>query len=887
MATVPAQESAREVPGRRRGSAYRAVILCSLFFFALATIAAVIFYLVTTGTLNRMLTARLDAQGQAFQAVIERRGEDLALLAKDMGVWEELFNYASRPDPSWAAANLEPVSGNNSGDISISGLVVFSRSGEPIFRGGAFRTWPDSVVMEAGRYFAHALDGDASPAVQFVPPVERRLYWLAASRIVHGYDVARQGESAGYIVLAYAMDERELTYAERVSGVRNVRLDVPAQASATATAPARLSLSLPNALRLTSTGTLRPVLHGSFSLQSYLGQPGASLHYDADVPLLSAQIDSWQTGTIVSIGTILLAVFGVLLSTYGLVVRPFEDLSRAVKQFASGGPWQPPAGRHREFQALSGAFTQAIERQLAAEQGERERAAEAAQRAEQLRLLLDSLPALVFFKDGEGRYITVNQGMARFHDLPVDEIIGKSDFDLFPPDVAAEMRAQDRQVLATGERIDGELRLAQRGKEYVFQFVKVPMRDGDGAASGLIGFAFDVSEHRRLEQALRQSQKMEILGQLAGGVAHDFNNVLTAIMAGVEMATAEAPEGSALADDLLEVSQAAERAAQITRQLLFLSRSQSAEKKALDINEVITSLNKMLTRLLGEDISIELDLAIPAPLVLADRTQMEQVLLNLALNARDAMSGGGVLRISTSVHPCCDIGPGRALAPAVKSSGLTPPSGERCLLLTVSDTGFGIPPEVQDHIFEPFFTTKRERGTGLGLSVVHSIVRDHGGAIWFESRPGGGTEFHVALPLAGDAGEATVALPAAKPVPRQARVLLVEDDQAVRALTQRALQRQGYQILVAASASEASGLWQELAQPPDLLLTDVILPDGSGLELARVLESRCPGLRVLFISGYSAASLAERGLPVEGGRLLAKPFTAAALCQAIQETLGA
>jgi signal transduction histidine kinase/CheY-like chemotaxis protein len=443
--------------------------------------------------------------------------------------------------------------------------------------------------------------------------------------------------------------------------------------------------------------------------------------------------------------------------------------------------------------------------------------------------------------------------------------------------------------MASNQAIETERQIAFKNRRVtIMQTLKVPLRAPTGEVIGLIGLAFDIGEKRKLEEALRQSQKLEAVGQLAGGVAHDFNNILTSIMAGVDLALPQVPAGSPLAAELQDIQRAAERAAQITRQLLFLSRSKSAEKRSLNANDIAVAISKMLRRLLGEDITLELKLSDRPPTILADPTQVEQVLLNLALNARDAMPTGGTLSIRTEIAAdAASAAVGSAVGAHSSAPSSTVPTGNLPhLLLTVSDTGTGIAPEIQDRILDLFFTTKKDRGSGLGLSVVQGIVKEHQGQLWYETEVGKGTSFHVALPLVSGTSAAERGHgPKSALLSGDETVLVVEDDEAVRVLTERVLSMQGYRVVAAGSGAEALQVAETMSPPPALLLSDVVMPGMNGFDLAHSLVERLPSLKVLLVSGYPDKAIGARAVSPNGYRILAKPYTPAALTQAIREML--
>ncbi|MBI3201992.1 MAG: GAF domain-containing protein [Myxococcales bacterium] len=379
-----------------------------------------------------------------------------------------------------------------------------------------------------------------------------------------------------------------------------------------------------------------------------------------------------------------------------------------------------------------------------------------------------------------------------------------------------------------------------------------------------------------LEDEFRQAQKLEGIGRLAGGVAHDFNNLLTAILSGVEFLETEGGDAASRASDLADIRAAAERARDLTRQLLAFARRQVLEPRVLDINQVVSGAERLLRRLLPENVTLD---ARPDPnawQLSADPSQLEQVLVNLALNARDAMPGGGSLRFETH-NVTVDV------ADAERHVGVDP--GDY-VVLSVVDSGEGMSKEVLSHLFEPFFTTKSVgKGTGLGLAMVHGVVHQSGGHIRVESEPGEGTAFHVYLPRAMGAVEP------ARPEPRSSRrgrenVLLVEDDQAVRLVTARALGLAGYRVTQAGSPAEALALL-EGAPELDLLIADLVMPGGSGVQVAEAFLVRYPRLRVLYVSGHAGQVLDGLIGTGKAPEFLPKPYTPTVLLEKVRAVLDA
>ena len=405
---------------------------------------------------------------------------------------------------------------------------------------------------------------------------------------------------------------------------------------------------------------------------------------------------------------------------------------------------------------------------------------------------------------------------------------------------------------------DGELRHFGTGELIPTRVSSFLLRDHEGTALGYATVQHDVRETRRLETELRQAQKMEALGRLAGGVAHDFNNLLTVILSYAALLARELPADSRLGRDVEQISRAGDRAAELTRQLLAFSRRQVLEPKALDLGEALRSMEAMMRRLVGEDIDLHLELGADVPPVMVDAGQVEQVVMNLVVNARDAMASGGSLTLATS-----RIEPGLAL-------------------LSVSDTGAGIDELTKAQMFEPFFTTKdRGKGTGLGLSTVMGIVEQSGGHVAVESAPGKGTTFRVLLPAATMA-----ALPTPARTVTQGRgtgrILLVEDEEGVRSLVREVLRTAGYEVVDAPDGEAALAV---VAGHIDLLLTDVIMPRMSGRQLAAKFLARQPNAQVLYMSGYPDDKLGAHGVLDPDVELIQKPLTPDSLLRRVRELL--
>jgi two-component system cell cycle sensor histidine kinase/response regulator CckA len=399
--------------------------------------------------------------------------------------------------------------------------------------------------------------------------------------------------------------------------------------------------------------------------------------------------------------------------------------------------------------------------------------------------------------------------------------------------------------------------------------------DEEGEPVRGVGISQDVTERRTLEAQFLQAQKMEAIGRLAGGVAHDFNNLLTVILGFCELLLADGDSGDPRQADIGEIHKAGTRAAGLTRQLLAFSRKEIIEPTRLDLNIVLVDMQVMLGRLIGEDVKVLLDLRPELAGVLADRGQIEQIVLNLAVNAKDAMPQGGVLTIETDNVNLDD---------RYATTHLGVKAGPH-VALTMSDTGTGMSPEVQARLFEPFFTTKGEgKGTGLGLATVHGIVARSGGHVSVYSQVGKGTSFKVLFPRSDATTKVVDAPTSPARLTGAVTVLVVEDAEGLRALAAKMLQRQGYTVLVAASAEEALRLFDENPSI-DVLLTDVVMPGASGPQLTMELTKRRSTLKVVYMSGYTDEAIVHHGVLEPGITFLHKPFTAEALGRKIREAL--
>ena len=559
----------------------------------------------------------------------------------------------------------------------------------------------------------------------------------------------------------------------------------------------------------------------------------------------------------------------------------------------------------------------------------------AARDARTLNTFLDSIiehiPAMVFVKNAETlRYERFNRAGEELTGLSREDMLGKDDHALFPPDEALFFQQKDREVLAGRRLVDiPEEPLTTPDGVRWLHTKKIPILAPSGEPRYLLGISEDITDRktaderrieahrqlerrvderttelqrlnddlreqiavreraeealRRSEEELRQSQKMEAIGRLAGGIAHDFNNLLSIILSySAMMMDALSPEDP-LRADAEQIAIAGQRARDLTRQLLAFSRRQMMRPEVLDLAEIVRGVEPMLRRVLGEDVELTISLAQPTPLVKADPGQLQQIIMNLVVNARDAMPEGGQLWIETA-----DVTLDEERVRGQMAAGARP--GPH-VCLTVSDTGVGLDEETRARIFEPFFTTKpRGKGTGLGLSTVLGIVQQSGGHVTVESTPDEGAAFRVFLPHTSEARSAPA--PAREPRPPTARrgsetVLLVEDEGQLRVLARDIMRGAGYQVLDAPNAAEAIKLSQRHAGPIHLLVTDVVMPHIGGRELARRLAAERPRMRVLYMSGYTDDAIVQHGTVDPSIAFLPKPLTPDTLLGKVRETLDA
>ena len=520
-----------------------------------------------------------------------------------------------------------------------------------------------------------------------------------------------------------------------------------------------------------------------------------------------------------------------------------------------------------------GRYNQSLKREVGA------RAAALTASEQRYRALFENAHDAIALLTPEGVVREMNQKWADIIGVSREELSGRHVRDFAAPGEESKNSRTYRQMVASDQALSGALKIASADGSILFMEFSHATFDVAGERL-VLAIGRDVTEKRQLEDQLRQAQKLEVIGQLAGGVAHDFNNILTAILGFCDLLLMDLGSDHAACADVLEIKTAGERAAGLTRQLLAFSRKQILQTNVLDINKVVKSMETMLRRLTPANIDLVVSLQDAIAAIEVDPSQLEQIVVNLVVNASDAMPRGGKLTIETSNVRLDETYRGRHL-PVIPGD---------YVMLAVSDTGVGMDEATSQRVFEPFFTTKEVgKGTGLGLATVYGIVKQSGGDIWVYSEPGHGSAFKIYLPVVtAPVSTAVKAAPVFDAIHTGSQViLLVEDDEAVRRLARLILERAGYRIVEAGSPKEALKAAKLFGRQIDLLLSDLIMPESDGPPLFEQLVKVHPSLRVLYMSGYADEAVVRHGVILAGTPFLQKPFTPLALSGKVHEVLHA
>jgi two-component system, cell cycle sensor histidine kinase and response regulator CckA len=495
-----------------------------------------------------------------------------------------------------------------------------------------------------------------------------------------------------------------------------------------------------------------------------------------------------------------------------------------------------------------------------------------------LQSIIDNAAAVIYLKDSQGNYILINKQYETLFHTNNEQIKGKNDYDIFPENVAAVLRNNDRKVIEANRAMEFEEVIHHDGDPHTYISVKFPICDASGVLTSVCSICTDITERKKLEARFQQAQKMEAIGTLTGGIAHDFNNLLAVIIGNTELLEEQIQKGHYKADHLVEIKSAGQRAANLVHQLLAFSRRQVIKPKLINFNDILKDLEKMLGRIIGEDILLKIFPATGLWPVNIDPGQVDQVIMNIAVNARDAMPSGGNLNIETK-----NI---ELKAGHFRDHDVENPPGPY-VMLTISDTGIGMDAETRKRAFEPFFTTKETgKGTGLGLSTVYGIVKQNGGYIWAYSEPGYGTTIKIYLPKGKeDTAEFQRTEPVEGSLEGSETILVVEDDPSLRRLSRKIFEKYGYKVLEAKNGAEALRIAREYEGAIQLVLTDVIMPEMNGAELVKHLMRIQPDLKYIYMSGYPENTLSNSGLSNSNFDLIEKPFSTDTLVGKVRKVL--
>ena len=847
----------------------------TLFIVALTVVALIVILSGASQIILMQGFVRLEQQAvqkdvSRVLAAVANEEADLSSRAADWAGWDDTYRFVTDRNAAFEEANLADETFVN---LDLSLMLFFDASGRLVF-GKAF-----DLIGQAATPLPPGLEDylasmpgllhhvDASSSVAGVALLPGGPVVLASRPIVTS---KLEGPIRGTLVMARNLDTRTL-------GRLSQRLLLPVQLHPVG------DQGLPVDFRTAQTDltATNPILVRPLTGEQVAGY--ALLNDTSGKPALVVRID--EPRAIYRQGQMSIAYFIVSVLLVGLVFGAvmMRLLERQVLRRVTGlsgrvetiGATQDLSARitmtdRDELSSLADSINRMLEQlelaQAALHENEDQlRASEANYRS-----IFDSANDSIFVHEAEtGRILDLNQEARRAYGWTREEAVELCFGDLYggeaPYSPAAAMERLSKAAL--GEPQVFKWMAKDKGGRAFWAEVSLKQVTL-GGQSRVLSIVRDITERKRLEANFLQAQKMETIGRLAGGVAHDFNNLLTAIIGFATLARKALPSGDPVATDIEQILKNSNRAAGLTRQLLTFSRQQVIAPQVLSPNSLVLDMDKMLRRLIGEDIELTTVPGAGVGSIRVDRVQMEQVLINLVVNARDAMPHGGKLTIETA---------------AVRLDGAHP---DDFVMLAVSDTGVGMSNEVKSHVFEPFFTTKDvDKGTGLGLATVYGIVKQHDGEVTVDSEPGQGTTFKIYLPCFNHTGEPEPDRTKSAPRGGGETVLIVEDEQAVRSIAVRILKGLGYATLEAASGADALKTAGDFPADIQLLLTDVVMPQMSGHSLAEKLKELRPGLRVLYMSGYPENVISHQGTLDPGVSFLPKPFSEESMATRVREVL--
>jgi PAS domain S-box-containing protein len=862
----PIQAAARRVPSSLRGKT-----LVIIFAIVAALVGGV--YLLTRELLIRGYShvednfARENI-GRAESALANR----LSVLDRnthEYASWDQTCAFLQGQNPGYPKSEF-PLSTFK--QLNLSFVAIFDKSENPVFERAVDSSYLDMAAMPEG------IDAHLQPGSLLLSPgsptdrVTGILMLPAGPVLIDSRPILTsddQGPVMGTMIFGRFLDDEEI---RSLGSITHLPVEVAPVGQEASAKPAAISPRAAEPGLADSGYFIQPLdanfLEASTVIDDIYGQPAFQIR----VTMLRTILQQARTNLMqflllmIAIGLVFGSVTLFLLERF--VLSRVARLSESVMQIgASGDLSGRVAVQGKDEIGYLGEAVNSMLEDLDRSQRERHEG------RTRLHVILDKMPAILWTTDTNLLYTSSMGSGLDTLGMRATDLFGKTIYDyfhtadpLFPP-ISAHRRA------LAGETVTYEM----EWEKLAFDCHVRPLRDSEGQLLGVIGVALDITERKRLTDQLRQSQKMQAVGELAGGVAHDFNNLLMVMKGHAEILLDQLTANSPLRHNAQQVQGAAERAASLTRQLLAFSRRQVLHPRVIDLNEVVSGMIQMFSRTIGENIEMSFCPGIKLGRVKADPTQMEQVLLNLVVNARDAMPGGGRLTIETS-NTTLDA------STSAKHAGMAP---GRYIMLVVTDTGCGMDQPTQARIFEPFFTTKAQgKGTGLGLATVYGVVKQSGGFIWVYSEVDHGTTFKIYLPEVVEAAESLKAEPStATSLIGHETILFVEDEESVRELVTDYLRTAGYKVLEAIDGEHALQVAAAYPDPIHLLITDVVMPRLSGRELAARISSERPGMKVLFISGYTDDSVFRHGVLEGGTPFLQKPFNLRVLAGKVREVL--